>query len=254
MKIVVAIKQVARLQDSFKLHSNGIDVDPADLQYDLNEWDVSSLEEAVQIIERNGDGEVIVISFGSEIVEESLRRCLAKGATRAIRVWSETVDRTDPLSVAHALAEALKNEKPDLIFAGVQSSDTVYGATGVALAEFLSLPHVAVTKKIDYHPTESSATVLRELEGGLLEEVNVKCPAVFTVQTGINEPRYASLRMIKQAEKKPIELIELGNLDLRPQARIRRMFLPQGKTPEILKGNVTEIASQVAKIIKEKTA
>jgi electron transfer flavoprotein beta subunit len=252
MKIVVVIKQIARLQDNFRLRSDGRDVEAGDIEYDLNESDASSLEEAVRIVERKGEGEVIVVSFGDKSVEGSIRRCLATGATRAIRVWSEKIDHTDPISVARVLAEALKPEQPNLIFAGVQSSDAAHSATGVALAEFLGLPHAAVIMKIDYHDNESSATVLRELEEGLLEEVRVRCPAILTIQTGINEPRYANLLKIKQAEKKPIEVVELKNLDVLPHARVRRMFLPQGKNPEILKGSVSDIAAKIAQVIREK--
>ncbi len=265
MKIVVAVKQIARLQDDFRLRSDGRDVDSADVEYDLNEWDAYSVEEAVRIIEaQNGQGEVVVVSVGDKTADQSLLRCLAKGATRAVRVWDDVMVGSDPVAVARVLAAAIKREEPELVFAGVQSSDAVYSATGVSLAEFLGLPHVAVVKKIEYHQDAGAwAMLLRELEGGLLEEVKVHCPAVLTVQTGINEPRYASLRMIKQAEKKPLVVLGLKDLGLDAsqvgeagsQARVRRMFVPEaGKRAEIIQGNVAEVAAKIAKIVNERMA
>jgi electron transfer flavoprotein beta subunit len=263
LKIVVAVKQIRRLQDDFKLRSDGRDVDPTALEYDLNEWDAFSVEEAVRMVEaQNGQGEVVAISVGDERVKESLLRCLAKGATRAIRIWDEAMEGSDPIAVGRVLAAAIKREEPDLVFAGVQSTDAVYSATGVSLAEFLGLPHVAVVKKLEYHQDPTPwAMVLRELEGGLLEEINVQCPAVLTIQTGINEPRYASLRMIKQAEQKPLTVLGLNDLGLDAskvgesgsQARVRRMFLPKSdKRAEPIQGNVVEIAAKIAQIVREK--
>src|SRR5204862_1487458 len=170
------------------------DVDPDYLDYALNEWDTYATEEALRLREAVGEGEVVVVSVGDEETEEAMRRCLAMGADRGIRV--DTAERLDPIQVARALAEVVREESPDLVFTGVQSADSVQAATGAALAELLELPRVAVVTKIDL--AEGTATVNRELEGGLVDIVEVDTPALLTIQTGINEPRYATLPAIKQ--------------------------------------------------------
>ena len=137
-----------------------------------------------------------------------MRRCLAMGADRAIRVAGESIPPGDPITTAKALAGVVRGEGPDLVLCGVQSSDAVQGATGTALAELLGLPRVAVVKKLEYDGAASKAVVHRELEGGLVEVTEVETPALLTIQTGINEPRYANLRAIKQAEQQEITVVE----------------------------------------------
>ena len=213
MKIVVPIKQVAALDDEFELLEDGSGVDPDFLELDLNEWDAFSLEAALQLREETGDGEVVVVTVGDDEAEEALLGCLARGADRAVRVWDDALEGADVLAVARVLAAAVQRESPDLVLCGVQSSDAVNGATGIALAGYLELPHVAVVKQLDYDAAGSVATVKRELEGGLVEVLRVRAPALLTIQTGINEPRYANLRAIKQAREKPLEVTtpdELG--------------------------------------------
>src|SRR5581483_1054100 len=202
MKIVVPVKQVALLDDEFELLDDGSGVDPDSLEWDLNEWDSFSLEAAVQLREQAGDGEVVAITVGDDEAEEGLLSALAKGADRGVRIWDVSLAGTDPLAVARVLAAAIEPESPDLVLCGVQSSDAVNGATGIALAGYLGMPRVAVVKKLDLDG--AVATVERELEGGLVEILRVGLPALLTIQTGINEPRYATLRALKQAREKPL--------------------------------------------------
>jgi electron transfer flavoprotein beta subunit len=190
----------------------------------------------------------VVVSVGPEDAEEAMRRCLAMGAHRGIRV--DTDDRLDPIQVARALAEVVRAESPDLVFAGVQSADSVQAATGTALAELLDLPRVAVVTKIELG--EGKATVNRELEGGLLDVVEVDTPALFTIQTGINEPRYATLRAIKQAEEKEIDVRQPGDLG-EPAYRVKRMFVPpKGEGAEILNGSAADVAQKIKEIVEER--
>src|SRR5207244_13346725 len=134
------------------------------------------------------------------------------------------------------LAPVVRRESPDLVFCGVQSSDAVQAATGTALAEFLGLPRVSVVTRIEWDPAVASATVHRELEGGLIDVIEVETPALLTIQTGINQPRYATLRAIKQAEQRQIDVVtpdDQGD----PAYRVRRMFAPpKGEGAEILDG------------------
>lgn len=253
MKIGVCVKQVAALGDEIEFTDDELDVDPDFLDFTLNEWDSFATEEALQIRERVGEGEVIVVSIGDEDSENALRRCLAMGADRAIRIEGEGLSR-DPVTLAQALAAVVGPEEPDLVFCGVQSSDAVQAATGVALAELLGLPRVAVVTKVDWDPGARVARVSRELEGGLVDLVEVDTPAVLTIQTGINEPRYATLRAIKQAEQKEIEEVEAGDLG-EPAARVRRMFVPaRGEGAEMLNGSPEAVAQRIAEIVKERLA
>jgi electron transfer flavoprotein beta subunit len=213
----------------------------------LNEWDACAVEEAIQIRERLGEGEVVVVTVGDEEAEGALRRCLAMGADRAVRVDAEP---RDPISTARALAEVVAAESPDLVLTGVQSADSVQGSTGVALAELLGLPRLAVVTKIEWSGS-GPATVDRELEGGLVDVVEVDTPALLTIQTGINQPRYANLRAIKQAEQQEIAVVgaDVGE----PAYRVRRMFSPpRGSGAELLEGNAAQVAQQIAELLKER--
>lgn len=259
MRIVVPVKQVASLDDEFEL-ADETHVDPDFIEWELNEWDNFSLEAALQLREAAGDGEVVAVSVGDEDAEEGLRSCLAKGADRAIRIWDEALESADPLAVARVLAAAVERESPELVLCGVQSSDAVHGATGIALAAHLGLPHVAVVTRLDYDGASNTATVERELEGGLIEVLRVRCPALLTIQTGINEPRYATLRAIKQAKEKPLDEVALDELGLDEAAveaaagaRTLRLAPPEkGEGAEMLSGSPTELAGRIAEIVKER--
>ena len=250
MKVVVCVKQIAVLGDEVEFADDERDVDPDFLDYALNEWDSYATEEALQLVERAGEGEVVVVSVGDEDSEDAMRRALAMGAGRGIRVWAPELAGADPIVVARALAEVVRAESADLVFCGVQSSDSVQAATGVALAELLELPRVAVVTKVSLG--DGTATVHRELEGGLVDVVEVDTPCVLTIQTGINEPRYATLRAIKQAEQKDIEVREPGDLG-EPAFRVRRMFVPpKGEGAEMLDGSPSEVARRIKELVEER--
>lgn len=252
MKIVVCVKQVAVLGDEVEFTPDERGVDPDYFDFALNEWDSYASEEAIRIKETAGSGEVVAVTCGDEESEDALRRCLAMGADRAIRVDGEGVEAGDPISTARALAGVVGRESPDLVFCGVQSADAVQGATGTALAELLGLPRVAVVKKLEWTPGASTALVERELEGGLVDVTEVDTPALLTIQTGINEPRYATLRAIKQAEQQEIEVVEARD-DGAPAARIRRMFVPpKGEGAEMLGTDPAEIAQRIKQLVEEK--
>jgi electron transfer flavoprotein beta subunit len=242
------VKQVAQLGDEVEFTEDERDADPDFLDLALNEWDSFATEEALQIRERSGEGEVVVVTVGDEETEDALRRCLAMGADRAVRVDAD--ERLDPIQVARALAEVVQEESPDLVLCGVQSSDSVQAATGTALAELLDMPRVAVVTKVSLG--EGATTVHRELEGGLVDVVEVDVPCLLTIQTGINEPRYATLRAIKQAEQQEIAIRAPGDLGA-PAYRIRRMFVPpKGECAEMLDGNPAEIAGRIKEIVEER--
>ncbi|CAG0956927.1 Electron transfer flavoprotein subunit beta [Methylophilaceae bacterium] len=260
MKILVAVKQVAALDEDFEIRADEKDVDEDFLIYDLNEWDDFSLEEAMKIKEASSsEVEVVVVSVGPERVDESLRKCLAKGADRAVRIWDDAIEGSDAIAIGKVLAAVVKKEAPDMVFAGVQSSDQAYSSTGISTAAYLDWPHAAVVADLQYSPGSGSAVIRRELEGGMLQEVEINCPAVLTIQLGINKPRYASLRGIKQAAAKPIEEWSLGDIGLSASdvgadssmSRVRRMYVPAKGRAQMIEGTVAEQASRLIQIIKE---
>jgi electron transfer flavoprotein beta subunit len=260
VKIAVTVKQVAALDDEFELLDDGSGVDPDFLEFDLNEWDAFSLEAALQLREAAGDGEVVVLTVGDDEADEALLGCLARGADRAVRVWDESLKDADPLAVARVLAAAVGREEADLVLCGVQSSDAVNGATGVALAGYLDLPHVAVIKELEYDAAGSTATVKRELEGGLVEVLRVRTPALLTIQTGINEPRYANLRAIKQAREKPLEVsspeqlgVDSGAVAAAAGSRRSALRPPvRGEGAEMIDGSPSAVAERIVELVRER--
>jgi electron transfer flavoprotein beta subunit len=191
----------------------------------------------------------VAVTVGDAGSEAVLRRCLAMGADRAIRVDAEPVD---PVSTARALTAVVAAESADLVLTGVQSADSVQGSTGVALAELLGVPRVAVVTKVDWSGS-GPATVNRELEGGLVDVVEVDTPALLTIQTGINEPRYATLRAIKQAEQHEIAVATADAGE--PSYRVRRMFPPaRGEGAEMLNGSPAAVAQRIVELVKERLA
>jgi electron transfer flavoprotein beta subunit len=261
MKILVTIKQVASLDEDFELRDDGRDVEADFHVFDLNEWDHYALEEAMRLKEGAQDAgvEVVVATVGPDSADEELRKCLAKGADRAIRVWSDDLEGADPVGIARVLAALARKEAPDMIFAGVQASDHAYGATGMALAGLLDWPHAAVVAGLDYSPGSLCATARRELEGGAYATVKVQTPAVLTLQLGINTPRYASLRGIKQAATRPIETLSPADLGVPADetgaagslSRVRRVYVPEVGRAQMIDGTPAEQAARLASLIKE---
>lgn len=250
MDIAVCVKHVATLGDEMEIDDAGNDVDPDYLEWTINEWDTYAVEEALRLREAAGTGEVVLVTVGPGEADESLRRGLAMGADRAVRV--DPGDRAgvlDPLSIARGLAGAVEGDRFDLILAGVQSSDAVQAATGTMLAQLLGLPAVAVVKRIELDSGAGRARVHRELEGGLIDVMGVDLPALLTVQTGINEPRYANLRAIKAARDKEITVREL-DAGTGGCATVTRMFAPpSGETAELLGDDPAEVAARIIEIV-----
>ena len=175
---------------------------------------------------------------------------LAKGATKGVRITPENLDTIDSYGIAKLLAEQIKGGNFDLVLTGCITSDAGNSQVGVTLAELLGIPHATLVIKAEIE--DGNATVQRELEGGLLEELNIKLPALFTIQTGINEPRYASILGIKRASQKEIKVIEnvtVGGM----KTEIVKMFYPlAGKMAEILEGGVEEVSGKLCEILKGK--
>jgi electron transfer flavoprotein beta subunit len=185
-----------------------------DLTFVASEADNYALEEALRLKEKH-NGEVVVISMGGEEAARVLRSGLAMGADRAIHLLDPKFKGSDEFAVAEALAKAIqKDGGADLVFAGVQSDDLGTGMTGVMLAEFLGFAHATVIISVDANPGAKTVQAKRELEGGLNETVELPLPAVLTIQFGINQPRYASLKGIMAAKKKELKAWSAADLGL----------------------------------------
>ncbi|MDR9429701.1 MAG: electron transfer flavoprotein subunit beta/FixA family protein [Natronomonas sp.] len=259
MKILVTVKEVAEVDDEFEI--SGLDIAEGSLDYDLNEWDDYAVEEAVQISEETDDVEVITVTIGPERAEETVRMALAKGADRAIRVWDDALDEAQFLDVsakADIIAAVAEEEEPDLVLSGVQAGDDSNGATGVAVAERLDFEWAAVVNDLDLDAEAGQAAVHRELEGGIEELTDVDIPAVLTIQTGINEPRYASLRGIRQAQRKPLDAKTLADVGLdesvvdSPVERTS-MYEPESESDAVVwEGSPEETASELAAFLRDK--
>jgi electron transfer flavoprotein beta subunit len=259
MKILVAVKEVANVDDEFDI--SGLDIDESSLEYDLNEWDDYAVEEAVQLSESNDDVEVVTVTIGPDRSDETIRMALAKGADRAVRVWDDALEDAQFLDVdtkAAIIAAVAEEEEPDLVLSGVQAGDDANGATGVAVAERLGFEWAAVVNELDLDADAGLASVHRELEGGIEELTDVETPAVLTIQTGINEPRYASLRGIRQAQRKPLEVNSLEDVGLdesvveSPMERTS-MYEPESDSDAVVwEGDADETAGELAAFLREK--
>ena len=258
MKILVTVKEVAEAADDFEIE--GTDIERRYLEYDLNEWDDYAIEAGVQIAEANDDVEVVSATIGPERSEETVRMALAKGVDRAVRVWDDDVAAADldVAAKARLLAAVAEEEDPDLILTGVQANDDCYGATGVSLAGELGFGWAAVVNKLEMDDDLTTASVHRELEGGVEELTEVDLPAVLTIQTGLNEPRYASLRGIRQAQSKEIRVQGLADLGLDAgavESPIRRTGMREPETQSnatYFDGDADEQAAQLADVLREK--
>jgi electron transfer flavoprotein beta subunit len=257
MKCLVAVKDVASVDDEFEI--DGLSVDEGYVTHELNEWDEYALEEAVSTAEARADAEVVTVTVGPESAEETIRQALAKGTDRAIRIWDDALEAAtllDPAVTASLLEAVVREEEPDVVFTGVMASDSLVAATGVTLAERLDWGWAAVVTEVEI--ADGVASVQRELEGGLGEDVDVELPAVLTIQTGINDPRYASLRGIRQAQSKELAEKELADLGLDADAVTspvdqRELYEPVAESEaRILEGDADATSEQLAEILRER--
>jgi len=259
LDIIVFVKHVPETAEAeLKIDATGKTIEKTGLVYDINEWDDYALEEAVRIKEKQG-GTVTAITVGGDESDSTLRKCLARGADKAIRLADPKFEGSDSFAVAKILRSVIKTLHFDLILCGVQSGDGGYAMVGPIVAEMLGIPHATMVKKIEL--LTGSAKVNRELEGGLEEQVEIKLPALFAVQTGINEPRYVSIMGIRKAMQKEIKLMSLADTGLAENEvgvsgswiRVDKLYIPPvEKQAEFLKGNPDEIAAKITEIIKSR--
>lgn len=257
MDIVVCVKHVPETAEAeLKIDSSGKAIEKTGLVFDINEWDDYALEEAVLIREKLG-GTVTAITIGAEDSDTTLRKCLARGADTAIRLTDPKFEGSDGYAIAKILHSVIKNLHYDLILTGMQTGDDSSAMVGPILAQMLGILHATMVKKIELDT--GTAKINRELEGGLEEQLEIKLPALFSVQTGINEPRYVSIMGIRKAMQKQIKVMSLADTGLSENdvgeagswIRIEKLYVPPvEKQAEFIKGAPDEVAAKIAEIIK----
>jgi electron transfer flavoprotein beta subunit len=248
MKIAVCIKQVPARDWQPRVNDDRSWVRDQDASFELNEPDAYALEESLRLKEKHG-GEVVVCSAGPARVAQALREALARGADRAIHVEDDDLARGDAFAVAEALASAMRDEQFDLVLTGLQSDDQGFAQTGVVLAATLGIASATIIMEVDVQP--GAVRVKRELEGGWFQFVTLPLPAVLTIQSGINQLRYATLKGIMAAKKKEIRKVPPAG-PVASRQRIVSLYVPEKKKhTEMIGGSAAEAAKELVRRLRD---
>ncbi len=244
MKILATVKRVPDPETSIKVKPDGSGIVTDNIKWVINPFDEIAIEEALRIKEKVAGSEVVLVSIGAKVVQEQLRTGLAMGADRAILVVTD--DALDPLAVARVLAAIVKTENPELVILGKQAIDDDSNAAGQMLAELLGWPQATFASKIELAADQKSATVIREVDGGL-ETLAFPLPGIVTADLRLNEPRYASLPGIMKARKKELKEIPVADLgvDVAPRVKIVKMDPP----PKRQAGKKVESVDQLVELL-----
>jgi electron transfer flavoprotein beta subunit len=245
MKLIVLMKQVASKDAILRINKDGTWIEEGDLSFEVNESDGYALEEALRVREKLG-GEVIVCSMGPQRAKSVIKDALARGADRAIHVVGDNLTHLSPYAAASALVEAIRDEQPDLMMTGLQSDDYGYAQTGVIMAELLGMPHATIVIEVD--ASGDKLRVKRELESGWYQWYSLPTPALLTIQSGISQIRYATLKGIMAAKKKEVkEVTAATEIVSRPShQQLKKVYLPQKTKQTQLLGNGDAKAGAVA--------
>ena len=248
MKIAVCIKQVVTREWQLRVNEAKTWIRDQDASFELNEPDAYALEEALRLKEKHG-GEVVVCSAGPARAAQVIREALARGADRAIHVETDTLASADAFTVAEALAAAIRDENFDLVLTGLQSDDQGFGQVGVVLAEKLGMPHATIIMEVQ--ASESGLRVKRELEGGWFQWMTLPTPALLTIQSGINQLRYATLKGIMAAKKKEIRKVAPAAAAA-PAQRIVSVYFPEkGKKTTMISGSAADAARELVSHLRD---
>jgi len=250
MKIAVLIKQVPGSESTLPINNSQDWIDESPVTFVMNPPDNFALEEALLIKEKMGDGEVVVVSMGPSRVQKVIREGLAKGADRAIHLEEDGQIEVDPLLIAQRFTEVLKEENFDLILTGLQSDDTGMGQTGVLIGEMLGLP--TATLAIETDVLNGQIRIKRELESGWFQWVQMPLPASISIQSGLNTPRYPSLKGIMGAKKKEIKEVPSSDLLSGEQTQsMDRIFVPTtSKKTEVIEGEADQAVERIVEILR----
>ena len=250
MKIAVLVKQVPGSESVLPISSEQTWIDEDMVSFVMNPPDNFALEEALLIRERKGDGEVVIVSMGPARVQKVIREGLAKGADRGIYLEEDGQIETDPLSIAKRFSSVLKEENFDLILTGLQSDDMGMGQTGVIIGELLGMSTVTLAMETDVQ--DGSIRVKRELESGWFQWVKMPLPASISIQSGLNTPRYPSLKGIMGAKKKEVKVVSSGEHQTASKSQsIDKVFVPQTtKQTEVIEGDTDAAVTRIVEILK----
>jgi electron transfer flavoprotein beta subunit len=256
MKIAVCIKQVPTREWQPRLTDDKTWIREQDASFEMNEPDAYALEEALRLREKLS-GEVVVCSAGPARVQQVIREALARGADRALHVEDNSLANADAMLTADALAAAMNEEKFDLVLTGLQSDDQGHAQMGVILAERLGIPHSTIIMEVQVEANPSAGSeqgrlrVKRELEGGWFQWIAMPLPALLTIQSGINQLRYATLKGIMAAKKKEIKKVALP-AGLKPALEILSLSLPvRSKQTQMIDGAPAEAAKDLVRRLRE---
>jgi len=220
------MKQVANKDAVLRIAGDEKWINEADIALQTNESDGYALEEALRTVEAKGEGEVVVCTLGPQSAKTVIKDALARGANRAIHIVVEDAKSLSAYQIASTFADAIRDEKPDLIFAGLQSDDASFGQTGVILAELLGVPHATIVIEVDRESLGDKIRIKRELEGGWYQWFTYELPALLTIQSGISQIRYASLKGIMAAKSKEIREVTPSIAAFASASKIEKVYMP----------------------------
>ena len=248
MKLAVCIKQVPARDWQPRLNDTRTWIRDQDAAFEMNEPDAYALEEALRLREKHG-GEVVVCSAGPARVQQVIREALARGADRALHVEDDGLGAADAFVIADALAGAMAGEKFDLVLTGLQSDDQGHAATGVVLAERLGMPHSTIIMEVQV--SDGGLRIKRELEGGWFQWITMPLPALLTIQSGINQLRYATLKGIMAAKKKEITKVPVAAGVERVQQIAALAFPTKSKQTQMIAGSASEAAKELVRRLRD---
>ncbi len=247
------MKQVANKDAVLRISGDEKWINEADIAQQTNESDGYALEEALRMKEAKGEGEVIVCTLGPQSAKTVIKDALARGADRAIHILADNSRELSPYQIASTIADAIREENADLVFTGLQSDDAGYGQTGVILAELLGIPHATLVIEVDRTKLEGDIRLKRELESGWYQWFTYKMPALLTIQSGISQIRYASLKGIMAAKKKEIKDVTPSIAEFASAQKIEKVYLPLKTKQTQMLGNGDAKAGAVELVEKLKT-
>ena len=256
MKAMVCLKQVPHQDARLEVAADGHWIQDDNIKFEINSYDTYALEEALRIKDADGDSEVVVVSVGPDRVTQALRTALGMGADRAVHVNDPEAKNSDSLGIAKILAAVAKEENPDIVLCGLMADDGNFSAVPPMLAELLDMPSATSVLGTEIGDT---VKVDRELEGGAMEVVELPKPCLLAIQTGANQVRYASLKGIMQAKKKPVDTKTAADLGVgdavgagAAKVKVEKIYVPaKSDTAELYEGSTDEIVGRLVGKIKE---
>jgi len=242
MKVLVPVKRVVDYNVKIRVKPDGSGVDVANLKMSMNPFDEIAVEEALRLKEAGKASEVVAVSIGPAQASETLRTALAMGADRGVLVKTDAI--VEPLAAAKILKGVFEAERPDLVIMGKQAIDDDCGQTGQMLAALTGRPQGTFASKVEI--VGDRVEVTREVDGGL-QTVSLALPAIVTADLRLNEPRYASLRNILRAKKKPIAErapADFG-VDLAPRLKALKTVEPTGRKAGVKVASAAELIARL---------